>query len=206
MVDGQVRIADVTDPALIGAMRRVPREGFVPAALRSLAYMGNSIEVSPGRSLLDPRVFAKLAAGADIKASDRVLDVGGGTGYSAAILSHLAAHVTALEEAPIAPLAREHLAATATHGVEVVAGKLHEGWAKNAPYDVIFVNGAMQMRPDALLAQLAPDGRLAGFVTDKGAGKAHIFVKTAGGTSSRVAFDASVAPLPGFSPAPQFAL
>ncbi|MCC6921057.1 MAG: protein-L-isoaspartate O-methyltransferase [Alphaproteobacteria bacterium] len=205
MVDGQIRTADVTDPALIFALRSVPREGFVPAALRSLAYMGEGVEAAPGRQLMDPRVFAKLVIAADVRATDKVLDVGGGTGYSAAILARLAADVVALEEPLLAPIAREHLAATGVQGVEVVAGPLNQGWAGAAPYDVIFLNGAIAVQPEALLAQLAPGGRLVGIVTDKAAGKAHIFVKSVAGVSSRIAFDASVAPLPGFAAAPHFA-
>lgn len=197
--------ADVTDPALIAALRSVPREGFVPAALRPLAYMGEAVEAAPGRRLLDPRVFAKLAGLAGIRPGDRLLDVGGGTGYSAAVLAQIAGDVTALEEELIAPIAREHLAAAGVHGIEVVAGRLNEGWAKGAPYDVIVVNGAMAREPDALLAQLAPGGRLVGVVTDSGIGKAHIFVKTSAGVSGRIAFDASVDALPGFAGAPEFA-
>lgn len=206
MVDGQIRTSDVTDPALIGALRSVPREGFVPEELRPLAYMGEAIEAAPGRSLLDPRVFAKLASAAAIGAGDKVLDVGGGTGYSAAVLARIAASVVALEEPLIAPIAREHLSRAGVHGVEVVAGPLPEGWAKGAPYDVIFLNGGVARQPDALLAQLAPGGRLVGIVTDRGVGKAHIFVKSAtGAVSGRIAFDASVAPLPGFAAVPEFA-
>jgi protein-L-isoaspartate(D-aspartate) O-methyltransferase len=205
MVDGQIRTADVTDSALIAALRTVPREGFVPAELRSLAYMGDALQAAPGRCLLDPRVFAKLAVAADIGPGDKLLDVGGGTGYSAAVLSRIAGSVVALEEPMIAPLAHEYLADAGVRGVEIVAGPLAPGWPKGAPYDVIFLNGSVAVSPDALLAQLALGGRLVGVVTDSGIGKAHIFVKTSAGVSSRVAFDASVDPLPGFAGTPQFA-
>ena len=144
-----------------------------------------------------------MAAG--ITATDKVLDVGGGTGYSAAVFARLAADVVALEETLIAPIAREHLAASGAQGVEVVAGPLNRGWAAAAPYDVIFLNGSIAIRPEALLAQLSPGGRLVGIVTDSSAGKAQVFVKAAAGISSRVVFDANVAPLPGFAAAPQFA-
>ncbi len=205
MVDGQIRIADVTDPDLIAALRSVPREGFVPAEVRTLAYMGEAIEVAPDRRLLDPRVFAKLVAAAAIRPGDAVLDVGGATGYSAAVLARIAGSVIALEEPLLAPVAREHLASAGVHGVEVAAGPLAEGWAKGAPYDVIFLNGSVPGQPDALLAQLAVGGRLVGIVTDSGIGKAHIFIKTSAGVSGRVAFDASVDALPGFVRTPQFA-
>ncbi len=201
MVDSQVRTDDVTDPVLTGAMRRVPREAFVPPALASVAYMGESLEVAPGRFLLDPRSFAKLTQLSGLRAGESVLDVGGTTGYSAAIFTALGATVTALEcDAGLSAKLGE------IPGVTAVTGPLAAGWAKSAPYDVIFLNGAVPSRPDGLLEQLKPGGRLVGIVTDRGVGKAHIFLKSAGGHSSRVAFDATVAHLPGFESIPSFVL
>lgn len=199
MVDSQVRTDDVTDPAITGAMRRVAREAFVPEGLARVAYMGESLEVAPGRFLLDPRSFAKLTQLSGLKAGENVLDVGGATGYSAAVFAEMGAKVTVLESD--AGLAAK---AGAVSGATVVTGPLAAGWPKGAPYDVIFLNGAVPARPDALLAQLGPGGRLVGIVTDRGVGKAHIFLKSAGGHSSRVAFDATVAPLPGFESIPSF--
>ncbi len=201
MVDSQVRTDDVTDAVLTGAMRAVPRENFVPEALAGVAYMGEPVEVAPGRFLLDPRAFAKLTQLSGLKAGERVLDVGGATGYSAAVFAALNAEVTALEsDAGLAARAKANLGDLA----DVVTGPLAEGWSRAAPYDVIFLNGAVPARPDGLLAQLKPGGRLVGIVTDKGVGKAHIFLKSAGGHSSRIAFDATVAILPGFDLVPSF--
>lgn len=201
MVDSQVRTDDVTDPMLTAAMRAVPREAFAPAALAAVAYMGEPLEVARGRFLLDPRSFAKLAQLSALKAGEKVLDVGGATGYSAAVFARLGAEVVALESDPdLAEKARTLLPPE----VSVVTGPLKAGWGENAPYDVIFLNGAAPERPDALLEQLKPGGRLVGIVTDRGVGKAHIFMKSAGGHSSRVAFDASVPPLPGFASTPSF--
>lgn len=205
MVDGQVRTADVTEPALIAAMRTIPRERFVPAELESLAYMGEAVEVAPGRFLLDPRVFAKLAQLAGLGPADTVLVVGGATGYSAAVLARLAARVVLLEsDAGLAARAGEALAATGAANVSVATGPLAAGHPGGAPYDAIFLEGAVPARPDALLAQLKPGGRLVGIVTDSGLGKAHIFQKASAGMSGRIAFDASAAPLPGFAAAPSF--
>lgn len=201
MVDSQIRTDDVTDPALTAAIRAVPREAFVPAALAGVAYMGDSLEVAPGRFLLDPRAFAKLAQLSGLKAGERVLDVGGATGYSAAVFAKLGATVTALESD--ADLAAKMKAAVPAE-VTVVSGSLAAGWPAAAPYDVIFLNGAVSARPDALIDQLKPGGRLVGIVTDRGVGKAHIFLKSAGGHSSRIAFDATVALLPGFESIPSF--
>ncbi len=201
MVDSQVRTDDVTDPVLTAAMRSVPRESFVPPALASVAYMGEAVEVAPGRFLLDPRSFAKLTQLSGLKAGEKVLDVGGATGYSAAVFVALGANVIALEsDSALAEATKANLGGSA----EVITGPLPAGSAKNGPFDVIFLNGAVPARPDALLEQLAPGGRLVGIVTDKGVGKAHIFLKSAGGHSSRVAFDATVAHLPGFESVPSF--
>ncbi|MBL9010176.1 MAG: protein-L-isoaspartate O-methyltransferase [Alphaproteobacteria bacterium] len=205
MVDGQVRTADVTEPALIAAMRAIPRERFVPAGLESLAYMGDALEVAPCRFLLDPRVFAKLAQLADLGPADTVLVVGGATGYSAAVLARLAASVVLLEsDAGLTARAGEALAALGIANVSVATGPLAAGPPAGAPYDAIFLEGAVPARPDALVAQLKPAGRLVGIVTDSGLGKAHIFQKASAGMSSRIAFDASAAPLPGFAAAPSF--
>ena len=205
MVDCQVRTSDVTEPSLVAAMRAVPRERFVPEALASLAYMSEAIEVAPGRFLLDPRSFAKLAQLAEIKPTDSVLDVGGTTGYSAAVLSRLAGSVVALEVDPaLSARASTLLAEQGVSNAKTVTGALREGYAAAAPYDVIFLNGAVADRPDGLIAQLKPGGRLVGIVTDNGVGKAHIFVKASSGTSSRIAFDSPAAALPGFAAAPSF--
>lgn len=199
MVDSQVRTDDVTDPVLTGAMRRVPRENFVPAALACVAYVGESLEVAPGRFLMDPRCFAKLTQLSELKPGEKVLDVGSATGYAAAVFAEMGAEVTALESDASFSAGLKGL-----NGVSVVSGPLPAGWAKGAPYDVIFLNGSVSIRPDTLLDQLKPGGRLVGIVTDRTVGKAHIFLKSARGHSSRIAFDASVAPLPGFEPVPSF--
>lgn len=201
MVDGQVRIDDVTGPALVSALRAVPREAFVPARLEALAYIDRPLEVAPGRFMLDPRTFAKLCQLAEIRPTDSVLDVGCGTGYSAAVLARIAGRVVALEsdEALVAE-ARTKLAGAA----ELVTGKLPEGCAAKGPYDVILLNGAVPAVPETLVSQLAPNGRLVGVVTDRGVGKAHIFVKAAAGLSGRIAFDATVPLLAGFELTPHF--
>lgn len=205
MVNCQVRTSDVTQPDLVAALRAVPRERFVPERLASLAYMGEAIEIAPGRFLLDPRSFAKLVHLAEVKPTDSVLDVGGGTGYSAAVLARLAASVVALDcDAALTAKAASLLAETGAANAKAVTGPLKDGYAAAAPYDVIVLNGAVPARPEGLLAQLKPGGRLVGIVTDNGVGKAHIFLKASAGCSSRVAFDSAAAALPGFAAAPSF--
>ena len=163
MVDGQIRTADVTNPNLIAAMQAIPREQFVPAAMADQAYRDGDVSLGQGRALLRPIVLGKLIQGADVRPGDQVLVIGCGTGYSAAVLAHMGAAVVALEED--ADLARRAEIALAGMGggaqVTVVRGPLTAGWPAAAPYDLILMDGAIEVAPDALGRQLKPNGRLA---------------------------------------------
>jgi protein-L-isoaspartate(D-aspartate) O-methyltransferase len=204
MVDAQVRTNDVIDPRIHAAMVEVPRERFVPAAQRALAYADVSVEVAPTRYLLEPRAFAKLVQLADIKSSDRILDVGTATGYSAAILGKLGRTVTALEQdADLVRAAQDLL--RASPNVTVVQGSLVEGSKANAPFNVILINGAVESVPESLTSQLAEGGRLVAIVQADGRpGKAHLYVREQGRVAGRPDFDAQVPPLGGFRKAVGF--
>jgi protein-L-isoaspartate(D-aspartate) O-methyltransferase len=198
MVESQVRTNDVTDRRIQEAMRAVPRERFVPTARRALAYADSTVELVPGRFLLDPRTFSKLVQLAEIAPGERLLDVGCGSGYSAAVLARLGAQVTALEEdAELVRIASDALP-TVSPGVRVVQGRLAEGHAANAPYDVIVVEGAVETVPEPLQAQLAEGGRLVTIVQKGPQGRAHLFLKERGRVGHRPDFDATVPLLPGF--------
>jgi protein-L-isoaspartate(D-aspartate) O-methyltransferase len=198
MVESQVRTNDVTDVRIQEAMRQVPRERFVPAARQAMAYADAVVEVVPGRFLLDPRTFSKLAQLAQIASSDRILDVGCASGYSTAVLARLGADVVGVEEdAELVRVAAELLPAVGVRA-RVVQGRLTEGWAQGAPYDVIFVNGAVEEVPDKLLAQLAKYGRLVVILRKGPQGRAHIYVREHGRVGSRPDFDATVPVLAGF--------
>lgn len=200
MVEAQVRINDVTDPRIHAAMGEVPRERFVPAAKRALAYSDVPVEVSPGRYLLDPRTFSKLLALADVKAGDTVLDVGSATGYSAAVLARLAKSVIALEQdAELVRIAYDLLPQLGVANAIVTQGALNQGLKTKAPYDVIFVNGAIAERPETLLAQLAEGGRLVAVIGEGAMGKAELFLREHGRIGCRSGFDAGIPPLVGFS-------
>jgi protein-L-isoaspartate(D-aspartate) O-methyltransferase len=205
MVDGQLRTTDVTVPAILDAMRSLPREMFVDEKRRPLAYLDEDIEVAPGRYLMEPSPFAKLLQLAEITPSDRVLDVGTGTGYSAAVLSRLAASVVALEsDAALAARAREALAATGSANVEVVIGALVAGHPSGRGYDVIVVEGAIETLPESLTAQLADGGRLVAVDGHGNAGVARLYLNVGGVITSRRAFNAALKPLPGFERTPAF--
>jgi len=208
MVDAQVRANDVTDLRIVAAMMETPRERFVPASLRSFAYIDDDLlvkEGAPARYLMEPMVLAKLLQAAEVGAGDLVLDVGAGTGYSTAVLSKLAGQVVALEEdAELSGLGSSVLVELGLLNAAFVQGPLTAGWPGEAPYDVILLNGAIEIQPDALLAQLKPEGRLVAVVGRGRAGRATVYTKTSGGIGSRIVFDAAVPVLPGFEARPTF--
>ncbi|HEX4636632.1 MAG TPA: protein-L-isoaspartate O-methyltransferase [Rhizomicrobium sp.] len=203
MVETQIRPSDVTDERILAAMNAVPREKFVPGAARALAYADVPVQVAPGRYLLDPRSFAKLVQLAEIESDDRILDVGTGTGYSAAVLARLGAEVVALEQdADLVRIASE-LLANVVGKVELVQGGLVEGFEGQAPYNVIFINGAIEQVPDTLLAQLAEGGRLVCVLKD-GQSRSWLYLKENGQVGRRPDFDADVPVLAGFKKAMGF--
>jgi protein-L-isoaspartate(D-aspartate) O-methyltransferase len=202
MVDGQVRTADVHNSDLLEAMLTIPRERFVPPSVAPQAYMDSDVEIAVGRVLLKPMVFAKLIEAADVREDDHVLDVGCGFGYSSAVLARLARSVVALEEnVTLASKAKETLAAT---GAMVAVGPLAAGWPGGAPYDLIFLNGATEIVPDKLGAQLKPGGRLACIFGRAPPARAMIYRPAEGHLVGRPVFDAAAPVLPGFVAAPAF--
>jgi len=205
MVDGQLRTTDVTNAALLDAMLQVPRELFVPAQRQALAYIDEDIALGAGRYLMEPSPFAKLVQLADIRADDFVLDVGCATGYSAVVLSRLCSSVVAVECDPeLVARASEAVAALGYDNVAVVEGPLEKGYPSEAPYDVIVVEGAVELVPDELLAQLKDGGRLVAVFGTGHAAMARLYVREGETVSARRAFNAAVRPLPGFARKPSF--
>ena len=159
MVDSQLRPNRIVDPRLIRAARTLPRERFLPANLADMAYADEDLALPGGRNMMEPLVLANLIQLAKVRHGERVLVVGAGAGYGAALIDALGASVTALEEEPgLLERARAALAAVAP-GVTVVEGKLTEGWP--GPWDLILIEGAVPEIPAAIAAQLdAQGGRL----------------------------------------------
>lgn len=205
MVDNQIRTVDVTDRAVIDAFGSIGREAFVPAGLAALAYVDRSIEVAPGRFLIEPAQLARMIQLAAPVPGEKALVVGGATGYTAAIVAQLTGSATLLEcDAGLAAAARTALAATPA--VTVVEGPLTAGWAAAAPYDLVIFDGAFDDLPEAVIAQVAEGGRIVG-VRGTGPSSSVVVVTKAGGTVSiRPAFYLPAAMLPGFARAREFAL
>lgn len=205
MVDTQVRPSDVTKFPIIAAMLQVPREDFVPEAAREAAYVGQNLPLAPGRVMLEPRTLAKMLDALAIEPGEKVLIVGAGLGYAAALVDEMGGRVVALEEdATLASGARSRLAARS--GVVVVAGPLAKGAASEAPFDVIVVEGGVETVPAALTGQLAEDGRIAAIMMEGALGVVRLGLKRDGGVTWRFAFNASAPVLPGFAAAREFAL
>jgi protein-L-isoaspartate(D-aspartate) O-methyltransferase len=210
MVDCQLRPVDVSDADVLSAMGDVPREMFVPAAKVALAFTDSHVPLteSPGRPprcLLKPEVLAHLVQAAQIASKDRVLVVGCASGYAAAVASRLAAEVIALEEdADLARTAEKNLAAIGATNAKVVTGPLPAGCSAAGPYNVILVDGAIEVEPTTLLSQLADGGRLVAIIGEGGAGRGTVYHLDNGDVSAVPAFNAAAPVLPGFVKAAEF--
>src|SRR5215212_1928656 len=203
MIESQIRPNGVTDWRIVQAMADIPRENFVPHSRRSLAYMDEDVEISSKhharrRFLLEPMTLARLIQLLDLDADETVLDVGCGTGYSTAVLAHVAKAVLALEcDSELAGQAVENLAALGLANARVVTGTLKTGWLAEAPFDAILVNGRIPAPPLELMAQLKEHGRLAAVLGENDVGQGALFTRN-GAFSVRYVFDAGVSCLPGF--------
>jgi protein-L-isoaspartate(D-aspartate) O-methyltransferase len=208
MVDGQIRTNDVTDLRLLAAFEEVPRERFVPQRWQPMAYQDLDVplqDAAGARRLLKPMVLAKLIQAAAVGEGDRVLDVGCATGYASAILARLARVVIALEEdAALAEAAAGALAAVGAGNAKVVTGPLSAGWAREAPYDVILLDGSIEIAPQALLDQLGDGGRLVGIVGRAPIGRGTVYRRSGTHVSAHPEFDAVAPLLPGFAKPPAF--
>jgi protein-L-isoaspartate(D-aspartate) O-methyltransferase len=205
MVDGQIRTTDVTSHSVLSAFLSVPREAFVPDNIKALAYIDEDLQIGAGRYIMDPSPLAKLLQLAEITSADVVLEVAAGTGYVSALLGRLAGAVFALEsDQNLAAKATATLASLDAQNVTVVTGVLEAGYAAKAPYDLIFINGAVEEVPDALFAQLREGGRLLTVVGHGHSARATLFVKAAGAISSTSFFNASIRQIPGFQKSAEF--
>ncbi|MHB9879423.1 protein-L-isoaspartate O-methyltransferase family protein [Pacificimonas sp. ICDLI1SI03] len=198
MIDSQLRPNTVVDPALIKAFRSVPRERYVPAAMRSFAYHDEDIEIADGRFLMEPLTLGRLLSAARVRAGERVLIIGGGTGYSAALLTEMGADVVLLEEEAFSG------DIVKGDGISVSRGPLSEGVADSAPYDLVLIEGTVEQVPAALIEQVAEGGRIVGVVVEEGVARAGLGKVYGGHVGWSWFFDANVPALPGFSKKREF--
>lgn len=207
MVDGQLRPNRVTNAQLLAAIGDLPRERFLPTGLQSVAYADDDVPLGNGRFLMEPMVLARLIQTLQPLPEDRALVVASGAGYGAALLARLVKSVVAVEsDAALAGSAEQTIRTLGIANVQYVAGKMEEGCAAQAPFDVILIEGAVLKVPAAILDQLAEGGRLATVIAAPAGvlGVAQLTVKEGGVASSRPLFDAGTPPLPGFSAPPRF--
>ena len=208
MVDCQIRTNGVTSHKVINAFLNVPKEEFVSAAQRPLAYIDEDLPISQTnehRFLMESMSMAKLIQLADITEECIVLDVGCGTGYSTAVLSSLGASVVAVE-------CNEELCETATKtlmelgydNAVVVNGPLEKGLASEGPFDAVFIGGAIDAVPQTILDQLKDGGRLVAVIGNGNSATAKLFRKTDGVIGVIDAFNCAVKSLPGFDKPAEF--
>lgn len=205
MVENQIRPNRVTKDAIIAAMEEIPREKFVPEESAGIAYVDQAILIGEGRYLMAPMLLARILQEAEISEDDLVLNIGCGTGYSAAVLARIAKAVVAVEvNKSLADKATALMVELGIDNAVVVEETLAGGYAKQAPYDVIVFSGAVEQVPDSILDQLADGGRLLSVVAKISAGgpsmgKVVVMTKYGETISKSEAFDAAAPHLPGFN-------
>ena len=195
MIEQQIRPWEVLDPQVLDLLFVVKREDFVPAAYRNLAFADMEIPLGNGQVMLAPRVEAKLLQELSLKKTDKVLEIGTGSGYMAALLAARAEHVVSLECRPeLADFARQNLERAGIANVDVEVADGANGWAARGPYDAIVVSGSVPVLPDALLKQLRLGGRLAVIVGEAPVMEAQLITCTADGIYNTINLFETVVP------------
>jgi protein-L-isoaspartate(D-aspartate) O-methyltransferase len=194
MVDSQLRTNGVTAPWVVQAMGRIPRERFLPVDRQGAAYHDRSIDLGNGRMLNPPLTSALLIQEAKVSASDKVLLIGCGSGYIAALLSGHVGRLVAVEsDENLAAAARQNV-----RGLELVENALAQGAAAAAPYDAIIIDGAIEQLPPAIEEQLVEGGRIVTGLTEGPVSRLATGTKHGGHIALRIFADLEVAPMPGF--------
>lgn len=208
MVESQIRAVKVDDERIVAAMRAIPREAFVPEHLRAIAYVDEDLRIKGERYMSEPMVLARLVQAAQVGPDDAALVVGCTTGYAVALLAALADTVVGVEDdAELVAHADRVLLSLEVDNGAVVEGRLADGYPRQAPYDVIVIEGRCGEVPERIAAQLAPGGRLVTVLGARHAGKAALMYRGAGGAiGRRVLFDANVPALRSFAREARFQL
>ena len=201
MVESQIRTNRVTSSPLIAAFGSVPHERFASEGQRAIAYVEEDLPIGRGRFLIEPMVYARLLQAAEWRPIEGVLEIGCATGYGVALLSPQVASVVGLDSDPeLVELGNQIIADLQVENAALLTGEMEAGDARQGPFDVIILAGAVKMVPPALLEQLASSGRLLSVARAHGQpfGAATMFEVTPGGVDQHVIFDASVPHLSGF--------
>ena len=195
MVAGQLRGRDIRDSAVLAAMARVPRHEFVPTAYRDLAYTDGPLPIGYDQTISQPYIVAYMTQAAEVAPEDRVLEIGTGSGYQAAVLAELAREVWSVEIVPgLAARATAQLAALGYTNVHVRHGDGYLGWKEHAPYDAIVVTAAPDHVPPALVEQLAVGGRMV-IPVGRGDQQMRVLRKTATGVIEERTIEVRFVPL-----------
>jgi protein-L-isoaspartate(D-aspartate) O-methyltransferase len=197
MVEQQVRQRGIVEPEVLAAMAQVPRHMFVPDSLRAQAYSDQPLVLGQGRTVYQPYVVALMTELLKLKRGDKVLEIGTGSGYQAAVLSRIAREVDSVEIVePIANQASKLLSVLGYHNVVVRWGDGYQGWPDKAPFDAILLSAAPQTIPKALLQQLRVGGKMVvpvgGFFQDL-----QVITKTADGIEKRTVIPVRLSPMKG---------
>jgi len=206
MVEQQIRTWEVLDQAVLDLLYAVPREDFVPPAYRTLAFTDMEIPIGEAEKMMAPKLEARIVQALAPHKSERVLEVGTGSGYLSALLAHRAAHVHSVEIRPVlAAFGRANLERHGADNVTLEIGDAARGWPTGAPYDVIVLTGSTPVLPKALLEQLSPGGRLFAVVGEGPVMVARLVTCSAPGALRSVElFDTLLAPLANAEQPPRF--
>jgi len=206
MVEQQIRTWEVLDQAVLDLLYAVPREDFVPPPYRTLAFTDMEIPIGEAEKMMAPKLEARTVQAVAPRKSERVLEVGTGSGYLTALLAHRAAHVHSVEIRPaLAAFGRANLERHGADNVTLETGDAARGWPTRAPYDVIVLTGSTPVLPKALLEQLSPGGRLFAVVGEGPVMVARLVTCSAPGALRSVElFDTLLAPLANAEQPPRF--
>lgn len=200
MIDSQLRTNGITEAWIVKAMGELPREKFLPAGKEAFAYLDRSVPLGNGRMLNPPLATAEMLQAANIAESDKVLLIGAGTGYMAALLAGRVKELVAVESnVELALAARANVS-----GLDVVESALCDGWKKSAPYSLILIDGAIEQLPAAIEEQLAEGGRIVTGLVEGPVRRLAVGTKHGGHVALRAFADTEVASLPGFERAREF--
>ena len=206
MIDGQVRPNGIIDQRLLAAMDTTPREHFVPQHLRSMAYVDEDIDLGQGRYLIEPVVTARMLQALALKPTDLVLEIGTGVGYTTALLAKLVNTVVTIDTSDeLIDRAQTALEELALDNAVAMKSEMTAGYAQQAPYDAIIINGAVASLPTTICDQLGDNGRLVTVIRKtRGMGQLTLIKRIDKTTSDLVLYDAGTQVLTGFDAVPSF--